>query len=75
LQRAGKADQTIGLRFALVGGPGRVIARFICRFIGHRRSGRLAHVVKGRWHSRCKRCGVELVRVAPENWQEPSEAA
>jgi hypothetical protein len=33
------------------------------------------HVVKGSWHSQCKRCGTELVRVAPSNWQEFSEAA
>jgi len=52
-----------------------VIARFVCRFIGHRRSGRHAHVIKGRWYSRCKRCGVELIRVAPQDWQEPSKAA
>jgi hypothetical protein len=58
-----------------VEGFGLVLAQLICRIVGHRRSGRLAHVIKGRWHSRCKRCGVELVRVAPSDWKVPSEAA
>jgi len=52
-----------------------VIARLLCRIVGHRRSGRLAHVVKGRWRSRCKRCGAELIRVSPSNWEEYSDAA
>lgn len=50
-----------------------MIAHFICRIIGHRRSARLAHVVRGKWHSRCKRCGIELVRMAPSEWEEYSE--
>jgi hypothetical protein len=52
-----------------------VVAEFVCRILGHRRSVRLAYVVKGRWRSRCKRCGTDLVRVAPQNWQEFSDAA
>jgi hypothetical protein len=52
-----------------------MISQFFCRIVGHRRSARLAHVVNGKWRSRCKRCGTELVRVAPSNWEEYSEAA
>jgi hypothetical protein len=54
---------------------GLVIAQILCRILGHRRSGRHIHVEKGSWRSRCKRCGIELVRVAPSDWQEPKEAA
>jgi len=55
--------------------PRLVIAQILCRILGHRRSGRHIHVEKGSWRSRCKRCGIELVRVAPSDWQEPKEAA
>ena len=42
----------------------------VCRIIGHRRSRLRAELVAGTWRSRCKRCGVRLVRLQPSKWRE-----
>jgi hypothetical protein len=47
-----------------------MFSRILCRFLGHRRSGRSAHLVEGQWHSRCKRCGTKLVRIRHSEWRE-----
>jgi len=44
--------------------------RIFCRFLGHRRSRQSAHIFRGRWHSRCKRCGTKLVRISQADWRE-----
>lgn len=48
-----------------------MIDDIVCRIIGHRRSRRQAHRVDGAWLSRCKRCGVKLVRLRHAEWREP----
>ena len=52
-----------------------MLLRIFCGVIGHRRSRRNAHQIKGLWHSRCRRCGTKLVRIAQSDWRETSEAA
>jgi len=47
-----------------------MLLRIFCGVLGHRRSRQSAHQIKGRWHSRCKRCGTKLVRVAQSDWRE-----
>jgi hypothetical protein len=43
--------------------------QLFCRIFGHRRSRRRARPFAGRWRSRCSRCGTDLVRLAPGEWQ------
>ena len=47
-----------------------MLLRIFCGVLGHRRSRQSAHQIKGRWHSRCKRCGTKLVRIAQSDWRE-----
>jgi hypothetical protein len=50
----------------------RIMPRFLCRLIGHRRSGRRAFVdeTEKRWHSYCKRCGTRMRKHGVFGWQE-----
>ena len=42
---------------------------FICNHVGHWRSRRMARFVGYNWRSRCRFCGIALVRVAPGVWK------
>jgi hypothetical protein len=50
----------------------RILPRFLCRLIGHRRSARHAYVdaEEGRWRSFCRHCGAPLRKGWPLGWEE-----
>jgi len=50
----------------------RILPRFLCRLIGHRRSRRRAYLdpVERRWRSYCRHCGAALHKEWPKGWQE-----
>jgi len=50
-----------------------MISLIMCRIFGHRRSGSRVHRVDGVWHSRCKRCGAELLRIRHSKWRVVAE--
>jgi hypothetical protein len=49
--------------------------KFFCRFVGHRRSVKLARRSSDGWSSVCTSCGVKMVRVAPKHWIEEAHGA
>jgi hypothetical protein len=43
---------------------------FLCRLVGHHRSSLLAFTEgHGIWKSRCKRCGIAMVRLRHGRWR------
>jgi hypothetical protein len=40
----------------------------LCNLLGHRRSGRDARRIDGRWISYCRWCGSLMVRAGPQSW-------
>jgi hypothetical protein len=53
------------------------LPHFLCRMIGHRRSGTRAYIdpSKRRWRSYCRRCGTPMRKNGLLGWQEYLEAA
>jgi len=50
----------------------RILPRFLCRLVGHRRSRRRAYLdpVERRWRSYCRHCGAPLRKDWPMGWRE-----
>jgi hypothetical protein len=50
----------------------KVIPKFLCRRVGHRRSSRGAYLdeQEHRWRSVCRRCGVPLRKHGLRGWEE-----